>query len=94
MYLRRVMQESIIAVSAAVGALSLSMLGWLKSGEAFQFRKFVGSAITAIVAGVGVAVTYNYGQGVTVIGVMGAFLTGMGADAGRKAIAKISIPKQ
>ena len=81
------MNEFIIAGSAGAGALALSLLGFLNSQEAFNWRKFVGSAITAVVSGFGVAVTYQYSQGVTAIGVMTAFLTGVGADAGRKVLA-------
>lgn len=85
------MNEGIIAVSAAVGALTLGVLGWLSSGEAFQVRKFLGTFITAIVSGITVAVTYNYTQGVGVLVIFTAFLTGAGVDASRKAIANLTI---
>jgi hypothetical protein len=79
-----------VALSAAMGALTLGILGWLTSKEPFDFKKFVGTFLTAIISGIGVAVTYDYGQGITVISLMTAFLTGVGADAGRKAIADIT----
>lgn len=81
------MQEIFIAGAAGAGALALSFLGFTNSKEPFDMRKFIGSAITAVVSGVGVAVTFNYDNGVTIISYMTAFLTGVGADAGRKVIA-------
>jgi hypothetical protein len=82
------MLELVTALCAAVGALTLALLGWLSSNESFDIRKFIGSAITAIVAGVGVAVAADYGAGLSVAGCMLAFLAGVGADAGRKAVAR------
>lgn len=78
-----------IALAASLGALTLSMMGWLNSGETFEPRKFIGSAITALVAGIGVAVAFDYSQGITPINVLMAFLIGTGADASRKAIANV-----
>ncbi len=78
-----------IALAAFLGALALSMMGWISSGEPFNPRKFVGSAITAVISGVGVAVAFDYSHGVTVINILMAFLTGTGADAARKAISDV-----
>jgi len=88
------MEVAFIAVSASVGALTLAVLGFLNSGEAFNPRKFIGSAITAIVAGVGVAVAFKYTNGVGLLDILGAFLTGVGADAGRKALADLTRAKE
>ena len=40
-----------VALGAASGALS-AFLGWNKSGEPFEARKFVSGAVTGIIAGV------------------------------------------
>ena len=83
------MQELITAICAAGGALTLGLLGFLSSKEPFDRRKFSASILTAIIAGVGVAVTVNYATtDISAIGCLLAFLTGAGADASRKAIAK------
>lgn len=76
-----------VALAAFLGAMALSMMGWISSGETFNPRKFIGSAITAVIAGVGVAVTFDYSQGITLINILMAFLIGTGADASRKAVA-------
>ena len=83
------MQELIIAICAAGGALTLGLLGFLSSKEPFDKRKFSASVLTAIIAGVGVAVTVNYTTSdISVIGCLLAFLTGAGVDASRKAVTK------
>ena len=83
------MQELITAICAAGGAHALAILGFLSSKEPFDMRKFAASILTAIIAGVGVAVTVNYtATDISVISCLLAFLTGAGADASRKAVAK------
>ena len=84
------MDAGIIAISAGTGALTLAVMGWLSSGEAFNPKKFVGSFLTAIISGIGLAVIHDYSAKLTIVAVMGAFLNGVGADAGRKAIADVT----
>ncbi len=79
-----------IAVAAGLGAILLAILAWTNSNEAFNWRKFIGSAVTAVIAGITVAATYNYTNVFNIVTVLTAVLTGMGADASRKAISNIS----
>ena len=89
------MQEKLaMALCAAAGALCLALLGWLKSREPFNARKFTASAITAIIAGVSVGAVSQYDGAV---GFMSAFLIGAGADATRHAAHKVAakgLPEQ
>jgi|TARA_Y100000310_G_scaffold23392_1_gene22374 hypothetical protein len=81
------MQELITALCAAGGALTLAILGWLSSSEPFDKRKFAASVITAIVAGIGISAVQQSSD-LSVIGCFLAYLSGAGADASRKAVAK------
>lgn len=71
-----------VAISAFVGALACSLLGFLDSQETFNARKFTASAIRAVIAGVGFAVAYQYTDSLTTIDLGLAFLGGAGVDAG------------
>jgi hypothetical protein len=81
------MQVIYIAVAAFLGTMVVSLLGWLKSGEAFIPRKFAASLVTAVVAAVGFAVAYQYSNALTPIDLGVAFLGGAGVDAVRKGAA-------
>ena len=74
-----------------MGVMAVSLLGWLKSGEAFVVRKFVASLVTAVFAAVGFAVAYQYSNALTPIDLGVAFLGGAGADSVRKGVAGAAI---
>jgi len=69
-----------IGIAAFLGAICSSLLGWCDSQEAFDVRKFAGSVIRAIIAGVIFAVGYNYMNDITPIDIGIAFLGGSGVD--------------
>ena len=75
-----------IALAGFCGAITLSMLGWLNSGEAFEPRKFIGSLLTAVITAITIATTVGYTEDATLIEIFMAFLMGAGADASRKAV--------
>jgi len=81
------MQVIYIAGAAFLGAMVVSLLGWLKSGESFEVRKFSASLVTAIIAAVGFAVAYQYSNALTPIDLGIGFLGGAGVDAVRKGAA-------
>ena len=85
------MQVVYIAGAAFLGVMAVSLLGWLKSGEAFVVRKFVASLVTAVIAAVGFAVAYQYSNALTPIDLGVAFLGGAGADSVRKGVAGAAI---
>jgi hypothetical protein len=51
---------AIVAVSAIFGAILSGTLGWFDSGEAFYGRKFASTIIRAVIAGIIIAVGFNY----------------------------------
>ena len=59
------MERLYIALAALVGGLVAAMLGWLESKEAFDARKFGGSAIRALIAGIIFAVSYDLSNSLT-----------------------------
>jgi len=69
-----------IAVSAFLGGLAASVLGWLDSQEAFQVRKFAASAVRALFAAVVFAVGYTYANDITAMDIAVAFCGGAGID--------------
>jgi len=81
------MQVIYIAGATFLGAMVVSLLGWLKSSEAFNVKKFSASLVTALVAAVGFAVAYQYSNALTPIDLGVAFLGGAGIDAVRKGAA-------
>lgn len=85
------MEVIYIAGAAFLGGMVVSLLGWLKSGEAFVVRKFVASLVTAVIASVGFAVAYQYGNTLTPIDLGVAFLGGAGADSVRKGVTGAAI---
>lgn len=74
-----------VIIAAFLGALLLGLLGWAKSGEAFSPRKFLATAITALVAAAGMGLSYG-DQVVTAKEIVLAFITGAGVDYVRNAV--------
>lgn len=74
------MERLYIALAALLGGLVAALLGWLESNEAFDPRKFGGSAIRALVAGIIFAVSYELSNSITVMDLLYAFLGGAGVD--------------
>jgi len=76
-----------IGISAFLGAIVASLMGWAESQDPFDPRKFASSLIRAIIAGVGIAAAFNYVEPVTPVSYLLAFLSGAGVDAGGHRIA-------
>lgn len=74
-----------IVIAAFFGALLLGLLGWLKSSEPFALRKFLTTAITALIAAAVLGLSYS-GQDVSTKEVLLAFLTGAGIDYVRNTV--------
>jgi hypothetical protein len=74
------MDRLYIALVALLGGLVAAFLGWLESGEPFDPRKFGGSGIRALVAGIIFAVGYQLSGSVTLLDLFYAFLGGAGVD--------------
>jgi hypothetical protein len=78
-----------IALAALLGGLVAALLGWLESGEPFSPRKFGGSVIRALIAGIIFAAGYQLSHGwVTVLDLFYAFLGGAGVDVLGNRVAK------
>ncbi len=75
------MERLCIALFALLGGLVAALLGWLESGEPFDERKFGGSAIRALIAGIIFAVGYQVTEYFGVVDLFYAFLGGAGVDA-------------
>ena len=69
-----------IGLAAFVGGIAAALLGWLESKLPFDPRKFGSSAVRALVAGIGLAAVYEYGDSITPIDLLLAFLGGAGVD--------------
>jgi hypothetical protein len=74
------MERLYIALVALLGGLVAAVLGWLESNEAFDARKFGGSAIRALIASIIFAVSYELSNSLTGIDLLYAFLGGAGVD--------------
>jgi drug/metabolite transporter (DMT)-like permease len=74
------MDRLYIALAGLSGGLVAALLGWLESGEPFNPRKFGGSVIRALVAGVIFAVGYQLVDGTSILDLLYAFLGGAGVD--------------
>ena len=76
---------SVVTAAAIFGGLFSGVLGWLDSGEVFVGRKFASTALRAIVAGIIIAVGFNFSTIATnsdiLLGALLAFLSGAGIDA-------------
>ncbi len=74
------MDRLYIALSALLGGLVAALLGWLDSNEAFNPRKFGGSGIRALIAGIVFAVGYHLSGQVGTLDLFYVFLGGAGVD--------------
>ncbi len=74
------MDRLYIALATLLGGLVAALLGWLESSEPFKPRKFGGSAIRAVIAGVIFAVGYHLSGAVGTLDLFYAFLGGAGVD--------------
>ena len=74
------MDKLYIALASLSGGLVAALLGWLESGEPFNSRKFGGSIIRALIAGVIFAVGYELSETLGILDLFYAFLGGAGVD--------------
>jgi hypothetical protein len=74
------MDRFYIAMAALLGGLVAALLGWLESNEPFNPRKFGGSAIRALIAGILFAVGYQLLGTLGLLDLFYAFLGGAGVD--------------
>ncbi len=74
------MERFYIALAALLGGLVAAVLGWLQCSESFDLRKFGGSGIRALIAGVIFAVGYHLSGPVGILDLFYAFLGGAGVD--------------
>lgn len=74
-----------IAVAAFLGAVLVGFVGWLKTTEPFNPRKFGATVATAIFVGATVGVAY-VGDAIAPKDLVMAFLAGAGADYGRNVV--------
>jgi len=74
------MDRFYIALAALLGGLVAALLGWLESNEPFNTRKFGGSAIRALIAGILFAVGYQLSGTFGLLDLFYAFLGGAGVD--------------
>lgn len=74
------MERLIIALVALLGGLVAALVGWLDSKEAFDARKFGGSAVRSLIAGIVFAVGYHLAGAVSTLDLFYAFLGGAGVD--------------
>jgi len=74
------MERFYLSLAALLGGLVSALLGWLESGEPFNARKFGGSVIRSLLAGVVFAVGYELADGINVLYLFYAFLGGAGVD--------------
>lgn len=83
------MDVILIGVAAFVGGMIASLLGWAQAEEPFIFKKFLSSLIRALVAGIVIAIAYDYSGAITLVSYLVAFLAGAGVDAGGKRVSGI-----
>jgi hypothetical protein len=74
------MERLIIALVAVVGGMVAALVGWLDSKEPFDARKFGGSAVRSLIAGIVFAVGYHLSGAVNTLDLFYAFLGGAGVD--------------
>jgi len=74
------MERLCIALAALLGGLAAALLGWLECGEPFDLRKFGGSIIRALIAGVVFAAGYHLSGPAGILDLFYAFLGGAGVD--------------
>ncbi|MDO8636422.1 MAG: hypothetical protein Q7R34_09315 [Dehalococcoidia bacterium] len=93
------MDKLYIALAALLGGLVAALLGWLESNEPFNYRKFSGSAIRALVAGAVFAAGFVLSGTIGILDLLYAFLGCAGVDvfgnriAGKFGNGSFPIPK-
>ncbi len=68
------------------GGVVNGLLGWFKSKEPWDTRKFIATALTALISGVIFATAYSYAAAISPLDMGAAFLAGAGIDGARKDI--------
>ncbi len=76
-----------IGVAAFLGGVVTALLGWTESNLPFNIKKFMSSVIRALIAGVGIAVVFEYGGSIGPLSYLIAFLAGAGVDVGGNRVA-------
>ncbi len=74
------MDRLLVGLLALAGGLAAALVGWIESKEAFDGRKFGGSAIRALLAAVVFAAGYQLSNGINTLDLFYAFLGGAGVD--------------
>lgn len=74
------MERLIIALVALLGGMVAALVGWLDSKEPFDVRKFGGSSVRSLIAGIVFAVGYHLSGAVSILDLFYAFLGGAGVD--------------
>ena len=74
-------QIVMLALASVLGALTIAVLGWLESGEAFNGRTFASSILRAIIAGIVSAIGFSTIETPLLWDYIIAFLAGVGIDA-------------
>lgn len=75
-----------IGVATAAGAIVKGLIGWSRSNESFSGRKFIGTALTALVSGLTASLVYSAAIGIGWPDIVLAFLAGAGVDNLRKEV--------
>jgi hypothetical protein len=75
-----------IGVAAAIGGIVKGLIGWSRSNEAFSGRKFLGTALTALLSGLAASLVYSAAVGIGLPDIIVAFLAGAGVDNLRKEV--------
>lgn len=75
-----------IGVAAAIGGIVKGLIGWSRSQEPFSGRKFLGTALTALVTGMAASMIYSAAIGIGWPDIVLAFLAGAGVDNLRKEV--------
>lgn len=70
-----------LGFTAFFGGIIAALIGWLESSEPFDGRKFGRSILKALVAGIGIGVSYQIlSDNIQTIDLLYAFLAGAGVD--------------
>ena len=70
----------IIIAAAFIGSLGSGLMGWIKSEEKFDKRKFLASVWSAVVASMLFSLAYTKTSELGIVNFIGAFLGGAGID--------------
>lgn len=84
-----------IGIAMAVGGVVKGLIGWSRSQEPFNWRKFLGTALTTLVLAIAASMVYAQAVGIGWPDIVLAFLAGAGADNLRKEVVnnvRLNIP--